>query len=243
MPSSSPSACVSKISTNRQKIDLPIDDPRSPEVAVDGKNVVVVVRDGGSNLDPAYIIFHSWKNNEWQRLNDPTSFDGGDQLDYSVALSGKTAIVGFPRAHSCVGSVLMLGQNQFGGWEKMEDLVHVSATSNTGFGHSVGIDGDLAFVGNFYYVYMFRQGSNGKWIEFDMVDGCANENDSISGDVIAVESYIGRHYIQMYKFTQERDEIIPIQDPITTGTIWSMDLSNDYMAYWDGDEEDAFIYR
>ena len=68
-------------------------------------------------------------------------------------------------------------------------FVLVSAASHDWFGWSTGVDGDLAFVGDWYNVYMFHQESNGKWVEFDMVDGYNGLVNSMSGDVIAVENY------------------------------------------------------
>jgi len=160
------SACVSKIDSNVQQIDLliAVDDHQHPVVAVEVKNTVSVVLDGDySEGNPAYVIFYSLYNDEWQRVNDPTIFDGGNQDFYSVALSGKTAFVGFEDANDGVGTVLVFEQNEFGSWEKVEDpFVHVSATSHYWFESSVDIDGDLAFVGDYNNIYMFSRESNGK---------------------------------------------------------------------------------
>jgi len=60
-PSFSPSECAVKISTNRQKIDLPIDDPQFARFAVDGNNMVVVARDGITLGSPVFIFFIHWQ--------------------------------------------------------------------------------------------------------------------------------------------------------------------------------------
>jgi len=74
-PSSSPTECVNKIISNVQDIDLQkdlqIDEPRNIKVSIDGRNMVVVARDGkyyGATDDfgdfgydgPAYITFILW---------------------------------------------------------------------------------------------------------------------------------------------------------------------------------------
>jgi hypothetical protein len=65
----------------------------------------------------------------------------------SVALSGKTALVGFREANNFAGAVLVFEQNQLGSWERMNDFF-IRATvdeSRYGFGlHQVAIDADLA---------------------------------------------------------------------------------------------------
>jgi len=169
--------------------------------------------------------------------------DLGNQDSYSVALSGKTTFVGFRWANAQFGAVLVFEQNQFGSWEKVEDpFVCVSTASHVWFGFSVGIDGDLASVGDGNNVYMFRQESNGKWVEFDRIDGFFWLLRSISGDIIAVDIGYGGH-IQLYKYVPDLDGVLPIQDQIPTGYAWSVGLINDYLAYRDKDREDVFVYR
>ena len=99
-------------------------------------------------------------------------------------------------------------------------FVLVSAASHDWFGWSTGVDGDLAFVGDWYNVYMFHQESTCKWVEFDMIDGYNGLVNSMSGDIIAVENYQEEH-IQLYKYMPDLDGVVPIQDPIPTGEIWS----------------------
>ena len=53
------------------------------------------------------------------------------------------------------------------------------------------------------------------------------------------------YVVQIYSYNQELNTIVPIQYPISAGDIYSMsmDLSNDFLVYWDYNERDAFIYH
>ena len=79
-PSSTPTACVDKITTNVQKIDLSkdlqVDTPIKPKVALDETNMIVVAQDGkyhdanGPYNGPVLVAFYSMDENEdvWQMV-------------------------------------------------------------------------------------------------------------------------------------------------------------------------------
>ena len=138
VPSSPPSACVATVSSSVQKINLPVDDPYLPMVAVDGRNMVVAVHDGG--FGPASVVFYSLANDGWQRV-DIFRYDDDMGFLLPVAISGKTALVGLPCANDFAGAVLVYTQNQFGDWEEVEDpFVHDVDASGVMFGFQVSID-------------------------------------------------------------------------------------------------------
>lgn len=55
--------------------------------------------------------------------------------------------------------------------------------------------------------------------------------------LIAVHS---QGFIQLYNYDQEQNEVNPTQDPIPTESVSFIELSNDYLVYWDKDG--VFIY-
>ena len=174
-------------------------------------------------------------------------------LNYSVAISGKTAFVGFPDANEGYGAVVVYEQNEFGVWEKVEDpfirdagfTYDHNSKSSYYFGQNLDIDGDLACVGD----SIFRKDGN-RWVQIDRIDGPVYGDRalcSIAGDTIAIDIGRGRG-VELYKYNTNLDGRVPLQDPIPTGTGWdlvssrSLDLSRDYLVYT-GDLLDIVIYR
>ena len=249
-PSSSPTECVNKIISNAQEIDLvnelQVNDPRDPKVAVDGRNMVVVALDGKyytGNEDnigrrayngPVFVTFYTLNNDdEWQRVQSPIRVDdvsGSDGIvRYLVAISGATAFVGFSEANNNTGDVLVYEQDRFGEWVRVKDpFVHIANTAQSYFGSSIDIDGDLACVWDSNNMILYHRDDDRKWVQFDTIeDGFMC---SISGDSIAVYANPG-HSIQLYKYNQDQNKVSPIQDPIPTGYVRSMDFSKDYLVY------------
>ena len=283
--SSSPTECVNKIISNKQEIDLQkdlqISDPLNPRVAVDGRNMVVVALDGrysGSSNGydgPVYITFYLLDNNdEWQRvqtpirlLDDVTSEDlsGKTMISYSVAISGTTVFLGIS-SNDGAGAVLVFEQNDFDEWERVDNpFIHTANTTQAKFGHSVGIDGDLACIVNnlSYEANLYHREDNNKWVQFNRTKGIGYEC-SISEDIIAMSDWsyeqpinpqIYKHTFvinefesskyswQLYKYNRDLNAIFPVQDSVVGANIWAMDLSNDYLVYWDYVKGEAFIYR
>ena len=261
-PSSSPTECVNKIISNKQEIDLQRDlqvtDPLDPQVAVDGRNMVVVAKDGKYCTGifscfiydgPAFITFYSLDNGKWQRVQTPIRVDDVSNSDgrvmYSVSLSGSAAFVGFPYTNDDAGIVLVYKQNDFGEWVRVNDpFVHIDNTIKKWFGSSIDIDGDLACVWYSNNMNLYHQDDDRKWVQFDTIED--GFECSISGDSIAVYANNPGHSIQLYKYNQGQNKVSPIQDPIPTARIFqSMDLRNDYLVYWDWDtdedEQSAFF--
>ena len=78
-------------------------------------------------------------------MDDVSDSDGG--VYYSVSLSVSTALVGFPRANNNTGDVLVYEQDRFGEWVRGDNpFVHITNTTKSYFGFSVGIDGDLSCI-------------------------------------------------------------------------------------------------
>jgi len=177
-------------------------------VAVDGRNMVVVVQEGdwGSG-SPVFILFYTLENDGWQRANAPIRVD--DVVGaYEVALSGTTTFVGFQYANGGAGTVGVYEQDQFRGWDKVEDpFIHDANASHVGFGMDVEIDGDLACVEEVGNVYLFHQEST-KWVQFDMIAGASK--CSISGDTIATWEYDSEldFFLQLYKYDQDLGEVV-----------------------------------
>ena len=69
---------------------------------------------------------------------------------------------------------------------------------------------------------------------------------SIAEDTLAIVSWaweLHSGYVQLYKFNQQVEGVITIQDHIPTGDVTALHLSTDYIAYWDTDEQaDVFVY-
>jgi hypothetical protein len=142
----SPKACADQVSANAQKVETGVDDPQHPRIAVDGSNMVLAVSDGKTTSSQVVIFYSLAPSTEtWEEVQ---SFQMNNVVgvDASVALSGKTALVGFGEANNFAGVVLVFEQNQLGGWDRVNDLFILANAdeSRYGFGlHHVAIDGDL----------------------------------------------------------------------------------------------------
>jgi len=244
-PSSSPTECALKISSQLQMIDLQFEDPTLPKVAVDGRNMVVVVEDSISLA--VNIIFYSLTNDGWVIEN---AFEE-EESAASVALSGKTALVGFPYASRFAGVVYVYEQNGFGFWEKMDEPFIPSDESygrTEQFGNSLDIDGDLACVVDRGNTYFYRRHGT-KWLEFDNRTVTQNTECSIAGDItLTLTIAVGYHdsnrgsILQLYKYDQDLGKVVPLQDPIVVPRFPAMHLSHDHLVYRTG-EDNVLIYR
>jgi len=103
-------------------------------------------------------------------------------------------------------------------------------------GGSVDIDGNLACVENSYGTHLYHRNDGSKWIQFDTIED--GDECSISGRTIAVY----RGSIQLYKYNQDLNEVVPIQGgQISEGYFESIDLNKDYLvSLW---EQDVFVHH
>jgi len=95
---------------------------------------------------------------------------------------------------------------------------------------------------------LYRRDDDNKWMQINTIEsGVSGGRCSISGDTIAVIILNGSYSIQLYEYNQDQNSMTPVQDPIPTVQIDSMDLSNDYLVYrgfdFDKKESSAFIYH
>ena len=188
-------------------------------------------------------------HNGWQRANTFTLQQDSYIIGYRAALSGQIAFVGLH--HEDAGSVFIYEQNQFGDWEKIEDpFIHEANKTRAGFGRSVDVDGNLACVSDWNYLNLFHRDGN-KWVQFDSIDG---RECSISGNNIAARSYdsnLDADFVHLYKYDEDIDEIVHIQEPILTESVASLlnvdlsliGLSHNDLFYSDVEKQAIFIYR
>ena len=93
VPTFSPTTCVYKISTQAQKLDLPVSDALYHSIAFDGRNAIVVM--SSLSTEDLYVIFYSLINDEWVRDALFTEHVSGYYFfSTMVALSGRIALVG-----------------------------------------------------------------------------------------------------------------------------------------------------
>jgi len=120
----------------------------------------------------------------------------------NVDISDNTAIVSIGFFNSLVGAAYIYEKDASGTWIQKTKLTPADSIVNNGFGTSVVIAGDIAFVGapadddNGEYsgaVYQFSRDSNGDWIQkAKIIAHDANENDifgqsiSFSGNTLLV---------------------------------------------------------
>jgi len=263
-PSSSPTECVNKIISSSQEIDLVGDDPRDPKVAVDGRNMIVASLDGryyntsqqlgvtysDGYEGPVFVTFYSSDeiDDKWRRVQSPLRVDGISSL-YSVAISDTTALLGLAYANNDkVETAIMYEQDRFGDWVRVDEFGQTLqcsffqlSSTNCFFGYSVDIDRDLACLTAWNGIFLYHRDEKGIWAQLDTIeDGLSPRICSIAEDTIAVAQ---SGAILLYQYDRDQNKVNPIQNPNSTGSVQSMDLSNDYLVYWDLYKQDAFIYH
>jgi len=246
-PSFSPTACELVVSSNMQRLDYLLGDvilsndddnddddgesgTRTPKVAIDGRNAVVVTSDW--QIGTGYVTFYSldgfW---QWKRAN---TFFEEDHEYYSVSLSGSTAFVGFPYARSYAGSVHIYERTSAGVWTKEDHQTLTfggEGTFYSRFGWYLDVDGDLACVGDDRgdtHVYR-RDDGGGGWGQFgDLIDDVELAHQcSIVGDTIAIRNWEG---VALYKYDVDLRGFALLQDTIVT-VADSSSLGQDHLAF------------
>ena len=177
------------------------------EVAIDGDSVIVSADrddDGAQDSGSAYIFTRA--NAVWTQAAKLTAVDGAssDRFGRAVALDGDTAIVGATfadHAAPSAGSAYVFTASA-GVWSLQATLVAPDGATGDWFANTVGIDGDVAFIGaaldddagsSSGSAYVFER-IGAAWIGSDQkviaADGAANDNlgtaVAISGDTAVV---------------------------------------------------------
>ena len=119
-------------------------------VAIDGNTAVIgALLKGG--MGGAYI-FNDDGAGDWGEIAILEADDGaaGDELGYSAAISGNTAIVGAWKHNSAAGAAYVFRDNGLGEWTQIGKLVADDATAGDHFGVSVAISGSTAMVGAYF---------------------------------------------------------------------------------------------
>ena len=134
-------------------------------------------RNGGipSGAGAAYVFARS--GSAWSQQLKVTGA-AGDNLGRSVAVSGRTALVGVPMASSYIGKVMVLADTG-GGWAKQTEFASGDSAGGDLFGWSVALDGSRAVIGAMHKptggmtrageAYVFA-GSGASWAQQAEVD-------------------------------------------------------------------------
>ncbi len=147
-------------------------DSFGSSVAISGSTAVVgaILRDqqGG-----AYIFKDDGAGN-WNEVDMlvPDDAAPGDEVGYSVAVSGNTAVVGAWKHNLSTGAAYVFRDDGTGNWSQVGKLTASDGMSNNRFGVSVAISGNTAMVGSHFHtstagpltgaVYVFED-SGGSW--------------------------------------------------------------------------------
>jgi hypothetical protein len=145
-------------------------------VAIDG-NTAAVGAIFKANRGGAYV-FRDNGAGDWTEVDMLLANDGatGDELGYSVDISGNTAIVGAWRNNGMRGAAYVFRDNGAGDWTQIAKLTANDAMPGHQLGVSVAISGTTALVGAHQYsemnkpligaVYVYEE-SGGAWTQVD----------------------------------------------------------------------------
>ncbi len=135
-------------------------------VDLDGNYAIVGATEDGIDTGSVYIFIRSLTS--WDQQAKLIATDGmtNDRFGWSVAISGKYAIVGTFLNETLFSGAAYIFIRDGTNWSQQTKLTASDSATNDSFGQSVALDGDYALVGaaNKKSVYVFlRDGSN--WIE------------------------------------------------------------------------------
>lgn len=189
-------------------------------VAISQDTIVVGAPFGGVGINSfpgsAYIFERNTRGEVWGEVKQLTASDGqeSDFFGHSVAISGKTVIVGAPfhaiGSNKRQGSAYIFERTAGIGdvWGETRKLDALDGEAGDLFGASVSISGDIALVGahsddvednseqGSAYIFSRNTGGSGNWGEVRKLtasDGAANDefgiSASISGDTLVVSAF------------------------------------------------------
>jgi hypothetical protein len=169
--------------------DNTANDRFGSSVAVSGKNIVVGAPSTDTTDSAAYVYVRAtsgWPTTPTATLNDPV-VTAGDSFGYSVAVSGKTIVVG--RYSGQAAYVYMKGT---AGWPSTPSTILTSPGPRDAYGYSVAVAGDTLVVGGASVddgsAYVYVEGSSG-WPTTPTVtlsDPATETNNNYFGYSVAV---------------------------------------------------------
>jgi hypothetical protein len=178
-------------------------------VSISGDTVVVGANGKNSNTGAAYVFDRNQGGtNNWGWVKELAASDAaaGDDLGWSVSISGDTVVVGAPGKNSLTGAAYVFDRNQGGtnNWGQLEKLTASDAAANDIFGTSVSLSGDTVVVGAIpknsltgaAYVFDRNQGATNNWGQVQKLaasDAAVNDffgfSVSLSGDTVVVGAF------------------------------------------------------
>lgn len=134
-------------------------------------------------FSPTQVPMSSWVQQKIVALLGDT----GDEVGFSVAMSGETACVGAPGADNYFGSAYIFVPSSYG-WPEQYKITPTSFTGGR-FGRSVAISGNTVLVGaqteNTGVVYVFVR-SDSIWIEQAILRGDPGQLNDDFGSSVAI---------------------------------------------------------
>lgn len=141
-------------------------------------------------------------------------------------------------------AVSVYQKNEFGFWEIVDDPFKIDVNAGSGFGKSVGLEGDLACVGDINdKLYLFRR-KDSKWKHRETVDG--GKKCWISGDTMAIHRFdptVGKQSLQIHQYNRNQDEFAHQQDQTIYASVGWVALNQDYLIYSDISEDAVLVYH
>ena len=169
-------------------------------VAVSGANAFICTPYAGDSRGAIYVFTE--EGGSWSQVQKLSTKDGnvGDNLGWSVALDGTTALVGAPFA--TVGTSYQQGAayvftESDGMWSQAQKLTASDGAASEYFGFSVALDGANALVGAPYAAakgsstgaaYIF-DGTGGNWSEIQKLAATDGANGDQFGYKVSVKGF------------------------------------------------------
>jgi choice-of-anchor B domain-containing protein len=122
---------------------------------------------------PGMVYIYNKSDADWSEQAQLMASDGeiGDGFGSALSADGSRVLIGAPEAADESGAAYIFDRTSDGSWTETSRLVLSDKSAEDGFGESVALHGDFAFIGapeeedDFGGVYVFQQTDEGSWTQ------------------------------------------------------------------------------
>ncbi|MEX2601566.1 MAG: choice-of-anchor B family protein [Balneolaceae bacterium] len=145
--------------------------------AVDVADGRVYIGEPANNHQPGAVYVFNRSIDEWAEQARLMAADGriGDRFGSALSADGNRIVIGAPNGNDYNGAAYIFEQSDDGSWSEVARLVLPDEHSDSGFGGSVVLYEDLAFVGAPDYneehgaVFVYNRSESGEWAQSSMI--------------------------------------------------------------------------
>lgn len=163
--------------------------------AVDVADGLVFIGEPANVHQPGIVYVYGRSDTDWRTQVQLTASDGeiGDGFGSSLAANGNYVLIGAPERDDDHGAAYIFERASDESWTETSRIALADSIAESGFGESVGIQGDLAFIGapgeqgGHGAVYVYQQSDAGSWSQRARLANPDTTNGMNFGSALALD--------------------------------------------------------